>query len=163
MLKTLEKYDPKIRAILQLFILLVIGAIIGLILSYGSLFVLQRRIGSVDEYRAIWNSFRTNFIIETMVISLNLTLLFGLFRTYLRDFRKKQSPFLFGLIIFLLVLFIQSLLNLPLLNILTSVISIGPQRGFAGILLSYQSAIFSIIANFFETIALIILFHLSNE
>jgi hypothetical protein len=163
MLKSVEKYDPQVRAIIQLFILLLMGVIIGLILSYGSLAVLQRRIGSIDEYRATWNAFRTNFIIETIVISLNLTLLFGLFKTYLRDFKKTQSPFLFGLIIFLLVLFIQSLLNLPLLNILISVMTIGPQKGFIGILLSYQSSIFSIIANFFETIALIILFHLSNE
>ena len=91
MLKSVEKYDPQVRAIIQLFILLLMGVIIGLILSYGSLAVLQRRIGSIDEYRATWNAFRTNFIIETIVISLNLTLLFGLFKTYLRDFKKTSA------------------------------------------------------------------------
>jgi len=161
--KETEKYDPKAKAILMLFVFLVVGVVIGLILSFGSLGVLHRRIGSVDEYRAIWNTFSTNFIFETIFISINLSLLFGLLWSYKKDFKRTHSPFLLGLIMFLLILFIQSLLNLPILNILISIISIGPQRGAVSILLGYQSAIFSIIANFFETIALIILFYLSNE
>ena len=159
----MEKYDPQTKAILMLFMFLVIGVTIGLILSYGSLGVLHRRIGSIDDFRATWYAFSTNFIFETIFISINLSLIAGLLWSYKKDFSRTHSPFLLGLIMFLIVLFIQSLLNLPILNILISIMSIGVQRGFINILLSYQSAIFSIIANFFETIALIILFYLSNE
>jgi len=161
--KTMEKYDPKTKAIMMLFVFLVIGVIIGLILSFGSLSILHKRIGSIEQYRAIWNGFSTNFIFETIFISINISLIAGLLWGYKKDFKKTQSPFLLGLIIFLLVLFIQSLLSLPILNILISIMSIGARQGIANILLTYQSAIFSIIANFFETIALVILFHLSNE
>lgn len=159
----MEKYDPKTKTIMMLFVFLVIGVIVGLILSFGSLSILHRRIGGIDQYQDIWHGFSTNFIFETIFISINLSLIAGLLWSYKKDFKNTQSPFLLGLIVFLLVLFIQSLLSLPILNILISIMSIGPRLGIYNILLTYQSAIFSIIANFFETIALVILFHLSNE
>ena len=159
----MEKYDPKTKAIMMLFVFLVIGVIVGLILSFGSLSIIHRRIGGIEQYQSIWNAFSTNFIFETIFISINLSLIAGLLWSYTKDFKNTQSPFLLGLIVFLLVLFIQSLLSLPILNILISIMSIGPRQGIYNILLTYQSAIFSIIANFFETIALVILFHLSNE
>jgi len=155
--------DPRTKGIIMLFVYLVIGAIIGLFVSFGSLAILYKRVGGLDNVQIIWGAFSTNFTIATIIICLNLSLLIGLLLSYRKDFKKTQSPFLLGLIIFLLVLLIQSLLSLPILNILISVITIGSQRGFVNILLTYQSAIFSIIATFFETIALIILFHLSNE
>jgi hypothetical protein len=159
---SIEK-DPHIKAILMLFIYLVIGVVIGLIISYGSLAIIQRRIGNLESVQLIWHAFSTNFIIETIIISMNLTLLLGLLWSYKKDFRQTQSPFLLGLILFLLVLVFQSLLSLPVLDIFISIITIGARQGIANIFLTYQSAIFSIIAHFFETIALIILFHLSNE
>lgn len=161
--KIMEKYDPKTKAIMMLFVFLVIGVIVGLILSFGSLSILHRRIGGIEQYQSIWAGFSTNFIFETIFISINLSLIAGLLWGYKKDFKNTQSPFLLGLIVFLLILFIQSLLSLPILNILISIMSIGPRLGIYNILLTYQSAIFSIIANFFETIALVILFHLSNE
>jgi hypothetical protein len=163
MQKIIADKDPKVKAILMLFILLIIGVIIGLIVSFGSLGILQRRIGDIDTIRLIWGAFSTNFIIDSIIICMNLTLLSGLFWSYKNSFKKTQSPFLLGLILFITVLFIQSFLSLPILNVLTSVMTIGAKQGFTNILLTYQSAIFSIIAHFFETIALIILYHLSNE
>jgi hypothetical protein len=163
MQKIIGDKDPKVKAILMLFILLIIGVIIGLIVSFGSLAIIQRRIGDIDTIRIIWSSFSTNFIIDSIIICMNITLLSGLFWSYKNSFKKTQSPFLLGLILFITVLLIQSILSLPILNVLTSVITIGAKQGFTNILLTYQSAIFSIIAHFFETIALIILYHLSNE
>jgi hypothetical protein len=163
MQKKIADKDPRIKAIIMLFILLIVGVIIGLIVSFGSLGILQRRIGDINTIRFIWGTFSTNFIFNTIIICMNLSLLFGLFWSYKKDFKKTQSPFLLGLILFIIVLFIQSFLSLPILNVLISVITIGAKQGFANILLTYQSAIFSIIAHFFETIALIILYHLSNE
>jgi len=163
MQKIIADKDPKIKAILMLFILLIVGVIIGLIVSFGSLGILQSRIGDIDSIRLIWGAFSTNFIIDSIIICMNITLLSGLFWSYKKDFKTTQSPFLLGLILFIIVLLIQSFLSLPILNVLISIITIGAKQGFTNILLTYQSAIFSIIAHFFETIALIILFHLSNE
>jgi len=163
MKKSSHEKDPRIQGMITLFIYLAIGVIIGLIISYGSLAIIQRRIGSLDTVKAIWPAFSNNFIIETIIISMNLSLLTGLLISYRKDFRQTQSPFLLGLILFLLVLVFQSLLSLPILDIIISIISIGARQGIANIFLTYQSAIFSIIAHFFETIALIILFHLSHE
>jgi hypothetical protein len=158
-----EKNNLQHRVIGLLFALLMIGAIIGLFVSFGSLFVLQRRVGSVDEFRPIWNAFRTNFTFDTIVICMNISLLSGLLYSYQKDYRKTHAPFLLGLIVFLLVLFVQSLLSLPILNLIISLIEIGARQGFAYILLAYKSSIFGILAHFFETIALMILFYLSHE
>ena len=154
---------PEKKAILFLFALLVIGAVIGLFVSFGSLAMLQRRIGSVQEYRAIWDSFKTNFTFDTIIICMNLSLLSGLLWGYKNDYNQTKSPFLLGLILFLLVLLVQSLLSLPILNLFISLIEIGVKQGFVYTLLAYKSSIFGMLAHFFETVALIILFYLSRE
>jgi len=155
--------NPQTRAILILFILLVAGSIIGLIVSFTSLAIIQNKIGDTQEVRLIWESFRTNFTIDTVIICMNLALLFGLLIGYQRDFRRTQAPFLLGLVLFLAVLFVQSLLSLPILNLILSLLSSGARQGFLYILMGYRSAIFGILAHFFETVALIILYHLSRE
>lgn len=163
MKRTGDEQHQQQRIIGLLFALLMIGAIIGLFVSFVSLALLQRRVGSVDEFRPIWNAFRTNFTFDTIVICMNLSLLSGLLYGYRRDYKKTSSPFLLGLIVFLLVLVVQSLLSLPILNLIISLIEIGARQGFVYILLAYKSSIFGILAHFFETIALMILFYLSHE
>jgi hypothetical protein len=151
------------KAILSLFTILIIGSIIGLIVAFTSLGMVQHRVGDSQEIRIIWGSFRTNFTIDTIIICMNLSLLLGLILSYKRDFKRTQSPFLLGLLLFLSVLFIQSLLSLPILNLILSLISSGAREGFIYILLGYRSAIFGILSHFFETVALIILYYLSRE
>ncbi len=151
------------KTILLLFTLLVIGAIIGLIVSFASLAFLQRRIGSIQEYRAVWDAFKTNFTFDTILICMNLSLLSGLLWGYKRDYKQTKSPFLLGLVLFLLVLLVQSLFSLPILNLFISLIEIGVKQGFVYTLLAYKSSIFGMLAHFFETVALIILFYLSRE
>lgn len=156
-------WDPRTKSLMLLFILLLIGALIGIAVSIGSLTFLYSKISNSEEIRSIWQAFSTNFSIETIIICMNLSLLLGLLWSYRSDFKKTKSPFLLGLILFLLVLFVQSLLSLPILNLIISVVTIGARQGFFYVLLTYQSAVFNIIAHFFETIALIILFYLSME
>ena len=158
-----EDQNSQTKAIFMLFVLLVVGSIVGIIVSFTSLAVLQSRVGNVPEVKIVWEAFQTNFTIDTIVICMNLSLLLGLFLEYKRDFRKTQSPFLLGLLLFLSVLFVQSLLSLPILNLVLSLISNGTRQGFGYILLAYKSAIFGILSHFFETVALIILYFLSRE
>jgi len=157
------KYNDSIqmKTLLMLFILLIAGVITGIIVSIASLSALYTRVGQSEKVIEIWPSFSTNFTIETIIICMNLVLLIALLWSYRKDFKKTKSPFLLGLILFFLVLLIQSLLSIPLLNLLTSIITIGARQGFFYILLGYQSAIFSIIAHLFETVALVILFYIS--
>lgn len=162
MKKSLYEKNPQHQVIIILFAFLIIGAIIGLFVSLGSLAILQNKAGSIVEISPFWESFRLNFTIDTIIICMNLSLLTGLLLTYRRDYTKTKSPFLLGLVLFLLVLFVQSLLSLPILNLIVSIIEIGRQ-GALNIFLTYKSSIFGILSHFFETIALIILFYLSKE
>jgi hypothetical protein len=154
--------NPQNQVLIILFAFLIIGAIIGLFVSFGSLAILQNRAGSIDEISPFWDSFRSNFTIDTIIICMNLSLLAGLLYTYKKDYKKTKSPFLLGLVLFLLVLFVQSLLSLPILNLIVSIVEIGRQ-GALNIFLTYKSSIFGILSHFFETVALIILFYLSKE
>lgn len=154
--------NPQNQVLIILFAFLIIGAIIGLFVSFGSLAILQNRAGSIDEISPFWESFRSNFTIDTIIICMNLSLLAGLLYTYKKDYKKTKSPFLLGLVLFLLVLFVQSLLSLPILNLIVSIVEIGRQ-GALNIFLTYKSSIFGILSHFFETVALIILFYLSKE
>ena len=151
----------QMKTLLMLFILLVAGTITGIIVSIIGLGSLYEKVNHSEKIGEVWPSFSTNFTIETIIICINLALLIGLLYSYKKDFKKTKSPFLLGLILFFLVLLIQSLLSLPLLNLIIAVVTIGARQGFFYVLLGYQSAIFSIIAHFFETIALIILFYIS--
>ena len=163
MKKPVYEDNPQNKAIIMLFIILFVGVIIGLVVSFGSIGLLQRRMGSIEDIRPFWDAFRVNFTLDTIVICMNLTLLFGLLWSYKKDFKQTQSPFVLGLIVFLFVLFIQSLLSLPILNLIVSLLEIGVKQGAAYIFLAYKSSIFGILSHFFETVALIILYYLSRE
>ncbi|HMA83502.1 MAG TPA: hypothetical protein VKP59_04665 [Candidatus Thermoplasmatota archaeon] len=162
MKKTLYGEKTQNQVIIIVFAFLIIGAIIGLFVSFVSLAILQNRAGSIDEISPFWDSFRLNFTIDTIIICMNISLLSGLLFNYKKDYKNTKSPFLLGLVLFLLVLLVQSLLSLPILNLVVSIIEIGRQ-GAVNIFLTYKSSIFGILSHFFETVALIILFYLSRE
>jgi hypothetical protein len=162
MKKTLYGEKAQNQVIITVFAFLIIGAIIGLFVSFVSLAILQNRAGSIDEISPFWDSFRLNFTIDTIIICMNISLLSGLLFNYKKDYKNTKSPFLLGLVLFLLVLLVQSLLSLPILNLVVSIIEIGRQ-GAVNIFLTYKSSIFGILSHFFETVALIILFYLSRE
>jgi hypothetical protein len=142
--------DPKGKALVLLLVLLIVGAVIGIAISIISLNVARGRIGLNEAQRAVWRVFADNYMLGTIIISINLTLLLGLLWSYFQSYRRTKSNFLLGLVLFIGVLVLQTLLNLPLISII-----LGNS--------TYQSGIFTILPNMFETIALIILFYLSME
>jgi len=157
------RMNPKAKAMLVLFLLLVIGVIIGLIISMIGLGIIEsqisNRINDLSNNARNWVSqqVRQNFArfseiytLVTIVISMNLMLLSGLLYSYIKSFKETYSNFIMGLILFLSVLFIQSFLSLPIVQH-----SIGQTISDLGIV--------NVLPNMFETIALIILFYLSNE
>lgn len=142
--------DPKGKALVLLLVLLIVGAVVGIAISLISLNVAKGRIGLDETQRPVWRVFADNYMLGTIIISINLTLLLGLLWSYLHSYRRTKSNFLLGLVLFIGVLVLQTLLNLPLISIM-----LGNS--------AYQSGIFIILPNMFETIALIILFYLSME
>ena len=162
------KMDPKAKAIVILFLLLIIGVVIGFVISHYSLESIDKRtkativffkgdftLKQLDQLntpqaRAIWESFKETYTLVTIVICLNLALLIGLLGVYYDGFRKTKSNFTLGLFMFLGVLFIQAFLSLPVIQLV-----LGQSLSDLGL--------FHIVPNFFETIALIIFFYLSTE
>lgn len=157
------KMDPKAKAIAILFLLLVIGVVIGLVVSFFGLRIIDRQIAErikdvtqgsqpwvVDQIKQNWNRFSDMYRMITIIICMNLSLLFGLLYTYFKSFRQTYSPFLMGLVLFLGVLFVQSLLSLPIIQHL-----VGQTISDIGL--------FNVLPNLFETLALIILFYLGSE
>jgi hypothetical protein len=163
MVENTPKMDPKAKAISIIFLLLVTGLIIGLILSAVTLNSVENRIDKkiselnenykkvVAQYiRENWRHFSEIYILVTVVISMNLALLLGLLYSYYKTFRETYSNFIMGLILFLGVLFVQSLLSLPVI-----------QYAFGQTITDL--GLVNVLPNLFETIALIILFYLSSE
>ena len=155
------RMDPKAKAMLVLFLLLVIGVVIGLIISMVGLRAINSQISSrlndinaknwfSQQVKQNFARFSEIYTLVTVVISMNLMLLFGLLYSYIKSFRETYSNFIMGLILFLSVLFIQSFLSLPIVQH-----SVGQTISDLGIV--------NVLPNLFETIALIILFYLSNE
>ena len=153
------KMDPKAKAIAILFLLLVIGVIIGFVVSNIGLRIIDRQLGErlkeIAEspnpwIKQSWTRFTEMYTMVTIVICMNLTLLAGLLKTYIRSFKETSSTFLMGLVLFIGVLFVQSLLSLPIIQH-----SVGQTISDIGL--------FNVIPNLFMTLALIILYYLSSE
>jgi hypothetical protein len=157
------KMDPKAKALVILFLLLVIGVIIGYIVSVIGLRIIDRQIGERlkdiadaskpwvgEQIKQNWARFAEMYIMVTIIICMNLTLLGGLLKTYIKSFRETSSTFLMGLVLFLGVLFVQSLLSLPIIQH-----SVGQTISDIGL--------FNVVPNLFMTLALIILYYLSSE
>ncbi len=161
--KDKPKMDPKAKAIAILFLLLVVGVIIGIIVSVIGLRIIDRQIAErlkdivdnsnpwvVQQIQQNWNRFAEMYTMVTIVICMNLTLLGGLLKTYVKSFKETSSTFIMGLVLFLGVLLVQSLLSLPIIQH-----SVGQTISDIGL--------FNVLPNLFETLALIILFYLSSE
>ena len=167
------KMDPKAKALAILFILLVVGVVVGLVISNVGLSLLQddfngrydainevvtRRGGDnkwVQDYlttnqEGAWENFSEIYTLVTIVICMNLFVLLGILGFYVQGFSKTKSNFVLGLILFLGVWFLQSFLSLPII-----------QTVFGQTI--WDLSLFNILPNIFGTIALIIFFYLSSE
>ena len=148
---TKKEMDPKAKAIAIIFILLIIGMVVGLILSYISIGFVEERARNLNRnIEPYLNLYADMYTLHTTIICINIFLLIGLLGIYLDSFRKTHSTFIMGLILFLGVLLVQSILSLQVLHAVASAI-----KDIPGLL--------DVLPNMFETIALIILSYLSME
>jgi hypothetical protein len=140
-----KKINPKSKAIIIIVILIVIGLIIGLAISRATYGYVKEKIKgrTILEQRLM----REHLRFGAITISINIILLLGLLVVYVDTFRKTKSSFILGLLLFIGVLFLKSIVSFPILIIL----------------LGYSLSVFSLLPFMFETIALIILLYLSME
>jgi len=145
--------ETKSKAFALIFVLILIGAVMGITMSYISLKkgkeIAEER-GHPFENKRMAKLFALRYTTSVVVISINVMLLIGLLWVYIDTYSKTNSSFMLGLIFFISVLLIQSLLSLPLIHILF---------GYT----QYGLGPFGVIPYLFETIALIILMVLSME
>ena len=140
--------NPTAKFTLIIVALLLAGLIFGAIIANKTFSKIEKRIE--EKYgRKVVEAVKQTYIFKTVIVAINIFLLLGLLALYISSFLKTSSNFMLGLSIFIGVLFIQSILSLPILHAALGAI---PSFGLLGAL-----------SNIFETIALVILFYLSME
>jgi competence protein ComGC len=148
-----KEINPKTKAIGMIIVLLVVGLIVGLIISTASVTYASTRIqqSGRQNLQRWFNAQQPDmYKLGTSIICMNIFLLLGLLSVYIRVFQTTKSSFMLGLLLFIGVLFVQSILSLPILH---------AALGF----IDYDIGLLGILANMFETLALVILLYLSME
>lgn len=140
-----NKIDPKTKAIAIIIVLLIVGMVVGLVISRVSMNYAREKNQGANQ--RVLNLIGTLYALSMSILCINIALLSGLFWIYVDSFRRTKSSFMLGLLLFIGVLFVQSILSLILFPI-----SLGENLSLYGIL-----------PNMFETLALIILLYLSME
>lgn len=144
--------EKKTKVFALIVVLIIMGTVIGLAISYASLKE-GKKLAEKNhpfENRRIARAFAFRYMAGIVVVSINIMLLIGLLGIYIDTYSKTKSSFMLGLIFFIGVLLIQSLLSLPLVHALF---------GYT----PYGLGPFGVIPYLFETMALVILMVLSME
>ena len=144
--------ETKSKVFALIVVLILVGTVVGLAMSYVSLKkgkeIAEERGHPFD--RGMARAFALRYTASIIVISINVMLLIGLLWVYMDTYLQTKSSFMLGLVFFIGVLLIQSLLSLPLIHALFGYTpsGLGP---------------FGVIPYLFETMALVILMALSME
>ena len=160
----IKRISPKTKAIVSIIGLIMIGSIIGYVISIFSLQIIVTELNKlpiqVDSSRVDRSvSYYTGALI---CIAVQISLLVGLLYVYYDSYRKTKSRFLIGLNMFIIALFIRSILSvISLHNVATDFIRVMPyvSRTF----LTPGFSMLDFIVRGFEIVALSILLYLSME
>jgi hypothetical protein len=159
-----KKITPRTKAIVTIFGLIFIGIIVGYIIS---LFSLQIILAEVDQLPIQIDPTRItrskNYYTGALIfLTIEITLLLGLLYVYYDSYRKTKSRFLIGLNMFIIALFIRSILSVVSLHtIATEYIKVIPYVSRTFLTPGFSALNF--ILYIFEIAAISILFYLSME
>jgi len=159
-----KKITPRTKALVTICVLIFIGIIIGYLISIFSLQIIRVEIDElpiqVDPARITRSvNYYTGAII---LLSIEIILLVGLLYVYYDSYRKTKSRFLIGLNMFIIVLFIRSILSVVSLHsIATEYIRVIPYVSRTFLTPGFSALNF--ILYIFEIVALSILLYLSME
>jgi hypothetical protein len=159
-----KKITPRTKALVTICVLIFVGIIIGYLISIFSLQIIRAEIDElpiqVDPARITRS---VNYYTGALIfLSIEIILLVGLLYVYYDSYRKTKSRFLIGLNMFIIVLFIRSILSVVSLHsIATEYIRVIPyvSRTF----LTPGFSVLNFILYTFEIVALTILLYLSME
>ena len=158
-----EKMHPKNISVLFIVVLIIIGLIVGIILSMGSVYRANKRIDEINPNAQLKPGFP---IFGMTLVTINIFLLLGLIYTLVSIFRKTKSKFLLGLLLFLFALLIKSFFaysSIQLIAIASAIrdsnVPVGEILGFSGTGLGAILIIYHI----FEFIALSVFLYVSRE
>jgi hypothetical protein len=160
----IKRINPKTKAIVTICGLLVIGIIFGYMISIFSLQIIITELNKlpiqIDPTRI---SRSVNYYTAALIcLTAEITLLIGLLYVYYDSYRKTKSRFLIGLNMFILALFIRSILSvISLHTIATEYIKVSPYVSRIFLTPGFNELNFIVYG--FEIIALSILLYLSME
>jgi hypothetical protein len=160
----LKKLSPKTKAITTIFVLIIIGIIVGYI---SSIFSLQNIITELNNLPIQIDPIRidrsVNYYTGALIcLSVEITLLIGLLYVYFDSYRKTKTRFLISLNIFILALFIRSIISvISLQKIANDFIKVSPYVSKTFLTPGFSELNFIVYT--FEIIALGILLYISME
>jgi hypothetical protein len=160
----IKKLSPRTKAIVTILGLIVIGIIIGYAISIVSLQIIITELNKlpvqIDPTRIDRS---VNYYTAAIIcLGAEILLLIGLLFMYYDSYRKTKSRFLIGLNMFILALFIRSILSIiSLQNVATEYIQVSPYVSRTFLTPGFSELNF--IVYIFEIIALSILLYLSME
>jgi hypothetical protein len=160
----IKKLSPKTKAAVAIFGLILIGIIIGYIISVFSLQIIITELNKLPiQIDPIRINRSVNYYTGALIcISVLIVLLIGILYLYIDSYRKTKSRFLLGLNMFILALFIRSIISvITLQNIATDHIRVSPYVSRTFLTPGFNELNFIVYT--FEIIALCILFYLSME
>lgn len=159
-----KKIKPKIKALAIIFGLIIIGGIIGYAVSIVSL---ENILAELNELPIQIPQTRiersVNYYTAALIcLSVEITVLIGLLYVYLDSYRQTKSRFLIGLNMFIVALFIKSILSVgSLYNMATDYIRFIPYVSRTFLTPGFNELNFVVYA--FEITALSIFLYLSME
>ena len=160
----INKLNPKTKAAITIFGLIIIGILLGYTISVFSLQVIIAELNKLPvQIDPVRIDRSVNYYTGALIcVAVEIVLLIGILYLYIDSYRKTKSRFLLGLNMFILALFIRSILSvISLQNIATYHIRVSPYVSRTFLTPGFNELNF--IAYTFEIIALSILFYLSME
>ena len=109
-----KQMDPKAKAIAIIIVLLIVGMIVGLVISRVSMNYAREKYQGANQ--RVLNLIGTLYALSMSILCINIALLLGLFWIYADSLRKTKSSFMLGLLLFIGVLLVQSILSLILFH-----------------------------------------------
>jgi hypothetical protein len=159
-----QKINPKIKAIIAIFGLIGIGIVIGYVISISSLEIILTEVNELPiKIPSARIDRSVNYYTGAVIcLAVEVTVLIGLLYVYTDSYRKTKSRFLIGLNMFIVALFIRSIISIITLhNIATEYIRFIPYVSRTFLTPGFSDLNFIVYT--FEIIALSILLYLSME
>ncbi len=159
----MQQISPKKVTFLFLMTLILLGFILGAVLSAGSIYRANQRVQELDPDARVQIGFP--FFGMTLV-TVNIFIVLGLLYTHVSIYKKTKSSFLIGLLLFLVALLVKSLFAYASIQTLTiatalkdSNIPLLETLGFSGI----GFGLIFILYHVFEFFVLSMFFYVSRE